>query len=89
MECKELFIFENGQPVTTPPPQVSFWAFRLTVAQGWPCTEGSSSGRGPSPLCTLEFSSVLFCFQEGKFSSMPANLLESIVNEIGPAKEMV
>ena len=32
MECKELFIFENGQPLTTPPPQVSFWAFRLTVA---------------------------------------------------------
>ena len=31
MECKELFIFENGQPLTTPPPQVSFWAFRLTV----------------------------------------------------------
>ena len=30
-ECKELFIFENGQPLTTPPPQVSFWAFRLTV----------------------------------------------------------
>ena len=32
MECKELFIFENGQPLTTPPPQVSFWAFRLTVS---------------------------------------------------------
>ena len=31
MECKELFIFENGQPLTTPPPQVSFGAFRLTV----------------------------------------------------------
>ena len=31
MESKELFIFENGQPLTTPPPQVSFWAFRLTV----------------------------------------------------------
>ena len=35
MECKELFTFENGQPLTTPPPQVSFWAFRLTVPKSW------------------------------------------------------
>ena len=32
MGCYELFIFENGQPMTTPPPKVSFWAFRLTVS---------------------------------------------------------
>ena len=38
MECKELFIFENGQPLTTPPPQVSFWAFRLTVSSTCTCT---------------------------------------------------
>ena len=31
MGCLELFIFENGQPMTTPPPKVYFWAFRLTV----------------------------------------------------------
>ena len=31
MGCLELFIFENGQPMTTPPPKVYFWAFRLAV----------------------------------------------------------
>ena len=31
MGCLELFIFENGQPMMTPPPKVYFWAFRLTV----------------------------------------------------------
>ena len=31
MGCLELFIFENGQPMTTPPPKLYFWAFRLTV----------------------------------------------------------
>ena len=31
MGCLERFIFENGQPMTTPPPKVSFWTFRLTV----------------------------------------------------------
>ena len=34
MGCLELFIFENGQPMTTPPPKVYFWAFRLTVPYG-------------------------------------------------------
>ena len=33
MGCLELFIFENGQPMTTPPPKVYFWAFRLTVSR--------------------------------------------------------
>jgi len=33
--CLELFIFENGQPMTTPPPKVYFWAFRLTVTLIW------------------------------------------------------
>ena len=53
------------------------------------CTGGSSSARAPFPLCTLELGSVLFCFLEGKFSTMQANIHESIVNEIGPAKEIV
>ena len=35
MGCLELFIFENGQPMTTPPPKVYFWAFRLTVSWAW------------------------------------------------------
>ena len=32
MGCLEPSIFENGQHMTTPPPKVYFWAFRLTVA---------------------------------------------------------
>ena len=43
MECKELFIFENGQPLTTPPPQVSFWAFRLTVNYQHPKDPGGEA----------------------------------------------
>ena len=48
MGCLELFIFENGQPMTTPPPKVYFWAFRLTVKCGdWgtPCAGWYHSSR--------------------------------------------
>lgn len=58
MECLELFIFENGQPMTMPPPKVYFWAFRLTVTSGPDdnVTRGGMRGPGAELGCHVDLS---------------------------------
>ena len=63
MGCLELFIFENGQPMTTPPPKVYFWAFRLTVT--WPPTPSRrrsprSAACAARPLVAVTIFSVIW-----------------------------
>ena len=54
MGCLELFIFENGQPMTTPPPKVYFWAFRLTV----PSRPKNVDPKDPILLCAISLNNL-------------------------------
>ena len=60
MGCLELFIFENGQPMTTPPPKVYFWAFRLTVNAAIGCLTIilATTFGGPDKDCTNNVSAL-------------------------------